>query len=167
MSQDSIVCILFYLFFLFNFVFLGPRPWHIEILRLRVESELQLPAYTTATSTPDLDNACGLHQRSWQCQILNPLSKARSQTSILMDTSQVRYCWATVGTPHLSLSFNKKLCSSDAKRPVFQGTELEHLPSRDKEIRFQKGYRKRFYMASPQLLAPSVQPLSCFRVICY
>ena len=30
----------------------------------------------------------------WQCQILNPLSKARVWTCILMDTSQVRYCWA-------------------------------------------------------------------------
>ena len=31
--------------------------------------------------------------------ILNPLSKAGDQTRILMDTSQVRYCWATRGTP--------------------------------------------------------------------
>ena len=31
------------------FVFLGLHPWHIEVPRLGVSSELQLPAYTTAT----------------------------------------------------------------------------------------------------------------------
>ena len=31
-----------------------------------------------------------LHHSSWQCWFLNPLSKARDQTHILMDTSQVR-----------------------------------------------------------------------------
>jgi len=33
---------------------------------------------------------------SWQCWILNPLSEAREQTHILMDISQVHYCWATL-----------------------------------------------------------------------
>ena len=37
----------------FFFVFLGPYPWHMEVLRLGVESELQLLVYTTATGTPD------------------------------------------------------------------------------------------------------------------
>ena len=37
----------FYLFF----VFVGPHPWHMEVPRLGVESELQMPAYTTATAT--------------------------------------------------------------------------------------------------------------------
>ena len=40
-------------FFICLFVFLGPHPWHMEILRLGVKSELQLPAYTTAIATPD------------------------------------------------------------------------------------------------------------------
>ena len=31
-------------------VFLGLHPWHMEALRLRVELELQLLAYTTATA---------------------------------------------------------------------------------------------------------------------
>ena len=30
------------------FFFLGPHPWHVEVPRLGVESELQLPTYTTA-----------------------------------------------------------------------------------------------------------------------
>ena len=45
--------------------------------RLGVELELQLPAYATATATPDLSCVCNLHHSLWQCWILNPLSKAR------------------------------------------------------------------------------------------
>ena len=33
--------------------FLGLRLGHMEVLSLRAESELQLPAYTTAAATPD------------------------------------------------------------------------------------------------------------------
>ena len=32
---------------------LGPHPQHMEVPRLGVESELQLPASTTATATPE------------------------------------------------------------------------------------------------------------------
>ena len=39
-----------YFYFCFLF-FLGPYLQHMEILRLGVESELQLPTYTTATAT--------------------------------------------------------------------------------------------------------------------
>ena len=47
----------FYLFF----VFVGPHPWHMEVPRLGVESELQLLVY--------------IHHTSQQCWILNPLSR--------------------------------------------------------------------------------------------
>ena len=50
---------------------------HMEVLRLGVESELQLPAYATAIATPDPSHICNLHHSSRQCQILNPLSEAR------------------------------------------------------------------------------------------
>ena len=63
--------------------------WHLEFPRPGVESELQLPAYATATATQDLSHICDLHHSSWQCQILNPLSQARDRTRILMDPSQV------------------------------------------------------------------------------
>ena len=33
--------------------FVQPHPRHMEVPRLGVESELQLPVYTTATATPD------------------------------------------------------------------------------------------------------------------
>ena len=61
----------------------------MEAPRLGVEWELQLPAYTTATATADPSHIQNLHNSLWQHQILNPLSEARHQTSILMDTSQV------------------------------------------------------------------------------
>ena len=64
----------------------------MEVPRLAVESELQLPAYATAIAMPDLSCICNLHHSSWQRQILNPLSKARDQTRNLMDTSQIRFC---------------------------------------------------------------------------
>ena len=35
------------------FLFLGPHLRHMEVPRLGVQSELQLPAYTTATATQD------------------------------------------------------------------------------------------------------------------
>ena len=61
----------------------------MEVPRLGVESELQLPAYTTATVIRDLSHVCGLHHNSQQRWILNPLSKARNQTCVLMDISWV------------------------------------------------------------------------------
>ena len=51
-----------------------------------VELELQLPAYTTARAMLDLSRSWNLHCSLQQCQILNPLSKARDQTGILTDT---------------------------------------------------------------------------------
>ena len=71
--------------------FLGLHPRHLEVPRLWVESELQLPAYTTVTSTEDPSRICDLHHSSqlWQLGILNPLSEARGQTCVLLNTSCV------------------------------------------------------------------------------
>ena len=70
-------------FIYFVCLFLGPHPWHMEVPRLRVDSELQLPASTTATATRDLSHLCDLHHSSGQRQIHNPVSEARDQTCIL------------------------------------------------------------------------------------
>ena len=45
------------------------------------------------------------HHSSQQCQILNPLSKARDWTHVLMAISWVHYHWAMEGTPYF-LSFD-------------------------------------------------------------
>ena len=73
--------------------------WHMEVPRLRAELELQLSAYTTATATQDPSNICNLHHSSQQCCIPDPLSEARDQTLILMDTSRIRFNCATMRTP--------------------------------------------------------------------
>ena len=41
--------------------FLGPHSHHMEVPRLGVESELQLPAYATATAMTDPSHICDLH----------------------------------------------------------------------------------------------------------
>ena len=51
----------FFLFFCF-FVFLGLHPQHMEVPRLGVESELQLPTYATAMAMQDLSHICDLPQ---------------------------------------------------------------------------------------------------------
>jgi len=71
------VRILHYFLKMCLFCFLGPHLWHMEVARIGVKSELELPAYTTATAMPDLSCVCDLHHSSWQCWILNPLSKGR------------------------------------------------------------------------------------------
>ena len=71
------------------FFFSGLHLQHMEVPRLGVESELQLPAYTTATATPDPSHVFNIHHCSQQHQILNLLSKARDQTRILMDTIRI------------------------------------------------------------------------------
>ena len=94
------------LFFSFFFCFLGLHSQHMEVPRLAVKLELQqLLAYTAATATPGLSCICDLHCSSWQCQILNPLSRARNGTHNLIATSWVHYCWAT--TKFLSLNLGK------------------------------------------------------------
>ena len=64
----------------------------MEIPRLGVNLELQLLAYATAILMQDPSHICDLHISSRQHQIPDPLSEARDQTLILMDTSQVRFC---------------------------------------------------------------------------
>ena len=83
------------------FAFLGPHLRLKEVPRLEVKSELQLPAYATATATQDPSCVCNLPHSSWHCQILNPLSETRDRTGILMDTSRIRFCWEP---PNFSLS---------------------------------------------------------------
>ena len=59
--------------FLFCFVlfFLGSHLQDMEVPRLGVKLELQLPTYTTVTATQDPSRICNLHHSSRQCWILN------------------------------------------------------------------------------------------------
>ena len=51
-----------------------------------------------ATATPDLSCVCDLHHSSWQCWILNPLSKARDRTCNPMVPSRICFCCTMMGT---------------------------------------------------------------------
>ena len=64
----------------FAFFFFKATPMAYGSSGLGVESELQLPAYTTATAKPDPSRVCDLCHTLWQHQILNPLSKAGDGT---------------------------------------------------------------------------------------
>ena len=77
----------------------------MEIPRLGVESELQLPAYTTVTATQDPSRICDLHHSSRQCRILKPRSEARDGACNLMGTSRIRFRCATTGTPVDTFAF--------------------------------------------------------------
>ena len=71
----------------------------MEVPRLGVELELQLPAYATATSMRDPSHVCNIHHSSWQHWIPDPLSEARDRTHILRDTSRINFLCITMGTP--------------------------------------------------------------------
>ena len=77
--------------------FWGLNSWHMEVPRLGVESELELPAYATATQDPS--RVFDLQHSSWQCQILNPLSEARDQTCNLMVACRIHFHCTTKGIP--------------------------------------------------------------------
>ena len=59
----------------------------MEVPRLGVGLELQVPAYTAAPTPPDLNLLCDLH--CGNTGSLTPLSGAGDQTHILMGTSRV------------------------------------------------------------------------------
>ena len=47
-------------------------------------------------------HVCTLHHSSWHRQILNPLSKARDRTHVLMDTIRFVNHQAMMGTPRIA-----------------------------------------------------------------
>ena len=82
------------LFFIFIFCFFEGHIFGIWNFSAQIEAVVDdlYHSHSNARSKP-----CS----SWkhQCQILNPVIKARDQTCILIDTSQDHYRWATMGTP--------------------------------------------------------------------
>ena len=75
----------------FFFFFLGSYPQHMEVPRLDVQSELQLPPCTTATATPDLSWICNLRHSSQQCRILNPLRGTRDPHGYWLGSLQLSH----------------------------------------------------------------------------
>ena len=85
----SFLCFQFFCLVWFLSFFLGPHLKHIEVPRLGVQLELQLLVQIWAVSVtyPAAHGNAG------------PLSKSKDRTCPLMDTSRIRFCWATMGTP--------------------------------------------------------------------
>ena len=110
----------FYFLFYF-FVFLGPHLQHVEVPRLRVQSKLQLPAYATATATPDLSHIHDPHCSYGNARSFNPLSK--DQTHILMDTS-----WVLNPLSHNGNSSVGCLDIGVQESFLSRGSEGPHLP---------------------------------------
>ena len=52
----------------------------MEVPKLEVQLELQLPAYTTAAAMRDPSRIFDLHHSTWQHWILHPPSEARDQS---------------------------------------------------------------------------------------
>ena len=62
---------------LFVYLIFRASPAAYGSSQARIESELQLPAYATATATWGPSHVCSLHHSSWPCRITNPLIEAR------------------------------------------------------------------------------------------
>ena len=88
-------------FILLFFGFSGPHPWHMEVPRLGVKSELQLPAYTTATAMWDLSRVCYLHHNS---------HNARSLTHQARPGIEPSYSWIVVGFISTAPQGNSSKC---------------------------------------------------------
>ena len=83
------------IFFFFLWLYL----WHMEVLRLGGASASGL---CHSHCNIGSEQICDLRHSLQQCQILNPLSKARDQTYILMETM-------SNSEPRATLQF-QKLC---------------------------------------------------------
>ena len=69
------------------FFFLLSHLWHMKVPGPGGPTGAAAEAYITATATSDPSHICDLHCSLWQCQILNPLIKARYRTCILTETT--------------------------------------------------------------------------------
>ena len=93
----------------------------MEVPRLGIESELQLPAHTTATAMPDPSCVCDPHHSSRQHQLLNPLSEAGNRTQNLMVPSWIHFHCATTGTLLISLWGSKDILTMLGKELPLRG----------------------------------------------
>ena len=79
------------------------KPQQMEVPRPGVKLELQLPAYATATTTPD------------------------SSVCVLMDASQIHFRWATMGTPYSGFDLISLVTSDLA--PYFMCVFVRYISS--------------------------------------
>ena len=97
----------------------------MQVPRLGLKLELQLPAYTTAIATWDPSLVCNLYCSSRERQIPNPLREASDRTCNLMDTSWVGFL--TTETQQELLTFLKYEGSLLFERNVGRGNYIQSL----------------------------------------
>ena len=96
-GQDFYFIFLFFYFSIFFLLWLHLQ--HVEVPRLGVKSELQLPAYTTVMAVGNPNHS------SWQHWILNPLARPGIEPASTWILGRFINHWATVGTPMSFLFF--------------------------------------------------------------
>ena len=101
--------------------FLGQHLRHMEVSRLGVKLELQLPAY--ATTIRDPNHVCDLHHSSWQHRIPNPLSEARDRTR-----NPIVPSWILQPLNHDGNSYPPLLNKASYPNHHFQINPLQILP---------------------------------------
>ena len=101
------------------FFSLGLPLWHMEVPRLAVKLELPLLAWATATAMWDPSCVCDLHHSSQQCQILNPMSKARDRTATSWFLVGFVNHWATTGTPVFNFYMRYSVVETNLKCQIF------------------------------------------------
>ena len=107
------------------FAFLGLHLQHVEVPRLGVDLELQLPGYTTATATLDLSHICKLHHGSWQYQIPDTLSEARNGSPILWIL--IRLLWPEPQRELQEYIFKGRIYKAVVAILTFQPPEIIHF----------------------------------------
>ena len=95
-------------FFIFIFCLFRATPMAYAGTQARGSIEAVATGLHHSLVMPDPSHIGNLRHSSWQLGILNPLSKARDRTCILMDTSQIPLLW-----PHRKLSRPTFLISRD------------------------------------------------------
>ena len=105
-------------FLFFSFFFSGPQVQYMEVPRLGIKSEIQLPAYTTAMAMPDPNYFCNLHDSH---------SNARYLTHWAGPGIEPASSWILVGI--VTTETQWKLCSSTFLFPLTLGKRQECLLS--------------------------------------
>ena len=100
---NNLICILFCYFrkcFLsFPFLFFRATPTAYIGSQARGWIGAVAASLCYSTAMWHLIHVCNLHHSSQQGWIPDPLSEARDRICLLMDTSQICFCCATMGTP--------------------------------------------------------------------
>ena len=113
--------------FCFCFCFFRATPAAYGSSHARSRMGAAVEAYATATVTGiwARARATAYAAACWQCQILIPLSEARNQTRVLMDTSGFLTYWATTGTPCQALLCSLAWISKNTLQSIGYQREME------------------------------------------